>query len=424
MSDSTSKTAAISFVENLLRENYSSCENAFSAVLKEQLSQEKLRETWEGTIAGAGRYVRTLQTMVETKGSFDIVQVYLLFEGKGIVAILAYREERIQGITFNHFDPQTFSMSTDVLPKDVEEVTVTIGQNHYPLPGKLTRTTGQQSRSAVVLVHGSGPQDMDETILGNKPFRDLAWGLTKSGIDVLRYDKRTYAHTEEISKTLASQFTVYEETIEDAILAGRLLVDMGYERIFLAGHSLGGMLAPRIQTDSDGLFAGIIILAGSPRTLTDIILDQNNDSISSMPDEQRNAAQAVIQAEKQKLAAIDTMTDEQLTMETVFSMPGHYVKDMNAYDTFEIAANISEPVLVLQGALDFQVYAEKDFSLWKVAFKDNPLAQFVLYEGLGHLFTAAPEIPTRTVADYTPPSHVSGKVIEDMTKFITETSLR
>ena len=69
------------------------------------------------------------------------------------------------------------------------------------LPGLLAmpvqQATGGPDRAAacpaVVLVHGSGPNDRDETVGGTKVFRDLAFGLASRGIAVLRYHKRTLA---------------------------------------------------------------------------------------------------------------------------------------------------------------------------------------------------------------------------------------
>ena len=53
------------------------------------------------------------------------------------------------------------------------------------------RSARANEMPAVVLVHGSGPNDRDESVGGVKPFRDLAWGLASKGVVVLRYDKRT-----------------------------------------------------------------------------------------------------------------------------------------------------------------------------------------------------------------------------------------
>src|SRR5215471_13707260 len=102
---------------------------------------------------------------------------------------------------------------------------VIIGKNgKYPLNGILTLPDDCASKvPAVVLVHGSGSHDMDETIYGNKPFRDIAEHLSSKRIAVLRYDKRTFIYGKEMAKKKDfKNLTVKEETIDDAILAAKL----------------------------------------------------------------------------------------------------------------------------------------------------------------------------------------------------------
>ena len=69
-----------------------------------------------------------------------------------------------------------------------------VGVGEWVLPGTISMPRGDGPFPAVVLVHGSGPNDRDETIGPNKPFRDLAGGLASQGIAVLRYEKRTRQH--------------------------------------------------------------------------------------------------------------------------------------------------------------------------------------------------------------------------------------
>ena len=89
------------------------------------------------------------------------------------------------------------------------------------LPGTLTVPEGDGPFPAVVLVHGSGPNDRDETLMGQKPFRDLAEGLAGKGIAVYRYDKRTYVYGARLQADRG--ITLMEETVEDAAAAVRLL---------------------------------------------------------------------------------------------------------------------------------------------------------------------------------------------------------
>lgn len=127
----------------------------------------------------------------------------------------------------------------------------------------------------VILVHGSGPHDRDETIGPNKPFRDLAWGLAERGIAVVRYEKRTKAYG--AACVPAGRELDYDtEAVDDAVAIVeqvRALPELAPDSVYVLGHSLGGTLAPRIAGRSKGL-AGIIILAGLARPLEDALEEQ------------------------------------------------------------------------------------------------------------------------------------------------------
>lgn len=82
------------------------------------------------------------------------------------------------------------------------EQEVVVGSGEWALPGTLSLPNGAGPFPAVVLVHGSGPADRDETVGPNKPFRDLAWGLASRGVAVLRYDKRTRVHGHKFASSV------------------------------------------------------------------------------------------------------------------------------------------------------------------------------------------------------------------------------
>ncbi len=127
----------------------------------------------------------------------------------------------------------------------------------------------------MVLVHGSGPNDRDETVGLTKCFRDLAWGLTSRGIAVLRYDKRTFKYGNKFTPELLESFTINEEVIEDALSAIKVMQDYpGISDVYLLGHSLGATMAPRIGEFMPSL-AGLILMAAITRPLEDVILDQS-----------------------------------------------------------------------------------------------------------------------------------------------------
>src|SRR3954469_10159694 len=149
----------------------------------------------------------------------------------------------------------------------------TIGGGKWSLPGMLTVPVGKGPWPAVILVHGSGPNDRDERAGVNRPFRDIAWGLATKSVAVLRYDKRTRVYGKDFT-TNAALFTVREEAIDDALVALaqlRTAEDIDPKRVFVLGHSLGGTLAPRIG-ESDPSLDGLILLAGSTRSFEDLIV--------------------------------------------------------------------------------------------------------------------------------------------------------
>jgi len=165
-----------------------------------------------------------------------------------------------------------------------EPITLGAGTG-YPLKGLLTLPDGGQGPvPAVVFVHGSGSSNMDERVGRLTPFKDLAQGLARLGIASVRYHKRSFAHGLKMLLDKSGPITVREETIEDALLATRLLredprIDAG--RVFLVGHSMGGMLAPRIDAEG-GDYRGLVIMAGTPRRLEEVLLEQTEQALSEM----------------------------------------------------------------------------------------------------------------------------------------------
>ena len=137
---------------------------------------------------------------METSGALQVVYVTTQFAlGKTVVKVVYGPAGKVSGLWFV---PESASAAY-VTPAYVDvtsftETEVTVGSGQWALPGTLTIPRGAGPFPGVVLVHGSGPNDRDETIGPNKPFRDLAQGLASKGIAVLRYEKRTKFYAEEV----------------------------------------------------------------------------------------------------------------------------------------------------------------------------------------------------------------------------------
>lgn len=274
---------------------------------------------------------------------------------------------------------------------------------------------------AVVLVHGSGPSDMDEKIGNNYPFKDLAEGLSERGIAVLRYNKRTFVYGKEMAKD--SGLSVKEETIEDAVLASALLRSdsrIDPSKIFIIGHSLGGMLAPRIDAGG-GDFAGLIIMGGSPRKLEEIMMDQSNDAFNSLNMLLKIIAKKQIAALSSRFANIYNLSDEEAKSTKVVGKytTAYYFKEMGEHPSIEYLRGLNKPVLILQGDKDFHVSVEQDFKDYQKLLGDMPNVTFKLYSNLNHLFM--PYVYGKILKmkkEYNVAQHVDKQVIRDISDWI------
>jgi dienelactone hydrolase len=297
--------------------------------------------------------------------------------------------------------------------------TVALAQVEQPatvadLPGTLVFPAGKGPFPALVIVHGSGAADRDLTFGPNKPYRDIAMGLAARGIAALRYDKRTKVHPEQFT---GHPFTVKEETIDDALAAVALLRKTEHidpKRIYVLGHSLGGMLVPRIGK-ADPAIAGFVIAAGNTRSFEELILDQLA-STAPPPEMQTEEMKAQIEKLRQEVAKIKEITAaEGESSKLVFGAPAAYWLDMRAYDPAVAAKGLKQPLLIVQGERDYQV-TMKDFERWKAVLSGRASVTFKTYPALNHLFMAGEG--KSTPAEYVRPGHVSEQLIEDVAGWV------
>ena len=296
----------------------------------------------------------------------------------------------------------------------------------YPLKGILTLPEDlSKPVPAVVFVHGSGSSNMDEKVGKCTPFKDLAEGLTEFGIASVRYDKRSYAHGLKMLRE--KNITVKEETIEDAILATELLKEdfrIDKENIFIAGHSMGGMLAPRIDAEG-GNYKGLILMAGSPRRLEEIMLDQNEAVMSSG----KGLLQWFVNKQVVKISAMFEGMYE-LTDEEAKKKKGgngttlYYFKEMGEHQASEYLLKLKKPILIMQGEKDFQATPEKDLAAYKELLKDKENVTFKLYENLNHLFVnSVYGNIMKAMKEYKVEQHIGENVIKDLADWILNVAL-
>lgn len=429
----------LEYAEKMAEGDFSVAED-FSDVLTKSLSEKDLKSAWKQIVRGLGEpagfepgEVVFTGNVTEADGviqSFDgylITTAGILYEKKGVNLTVTYNADcRIEGIYMTYVLLSAEAEETEAYT----EIEVSIGEGDYPLDGLLTLPKGAVKPPVVLLVHGSGQSDMNETIgaAGNAPFADLAHGLAEHGIATLRYNKRYYQYPE----TAAEDITIYDEVLNDVSEAIRLLaasdeVDAG--RIYVLGHSLGGMLAPYIVQENPQL-AGMISLAGSPRKLWDVIYDQNMAAIESaeLGESETEALKGLVREEYDKVLAVAAAVEEAKNTENmeisekidlseaVFGVSGWYWASLAEIDTERIVSELEVPMLFLQGSADFQVYAGTDFAMWQQLLGERENTAFYLFEGLNHLFMESNGRMDET--EYDVEAHVSGEVIDRIAGWI------
>jgi len=265
-----SSNAAIRIVENLSQDNYQDVHQEFNEEMKSALPHEDLQAAWRSLINQYGDFNGIKSTRKTEEYSYQIVYVTCDFASLGYLDMRIVFDENdlIAGLQFvptqgsDGYKPPKYANYSMF-----SETNVTIGEKPWEISGTLTMPKGKGDFSIVILVHGSGANDRDETIGPNKPFKDIALGLASQKIAVLRYEKRTKEYPLETATM--ENFTVQDEVVYDAIAAVDLLMNttnINTDRIYIIGHSLGGMMSPEIA-NQDKRIAGIVLLAAPTRHL-------------------------------------------------------------------------------------------------------------------------------------------------------------
>ncbi|MDP4153517.1 MAG: S-layer homology domain-containing protein [Bacillota bacterium] len=411
---STLEKRTSDYISQFIKGNFNDFYKDSSNQLQQSITQDKLLQGWNAIIQVTGAPGESLGSIYTRQNGQDVV-----------VSSVACKLYNIRETISYDSDGKPTGIWTNFVPKDSpkpqstekwDEVSVSVGDKQ--LPGMLTLPRGVQKPPVVILIQGSGSSDMNEAVgtAPNRPFEDIAHGLAEQGVATLRYNKRTYQYPAGGGDTIAY------EMLDDAAAAVKLLGNdsrVDEDRIYLLGHSLGGMMAPKITADNPQI-KGFISMAGSLRSLQDISLDQNKAAIaaeSSLTEQQKNDLLAQVEAEIEKTKTLDNGGTGY-----IMGMPTNYWKSLNAIDSMAIVKGLTVPMLILQGSADFQIYPDKDYKLWQSTLAGRNNVTFKLYDGLSHLFMPN-QIPANGAPDvsvYNAQNHVDPQVITDIAAWVNK----
>lgn len=398
----------------LQKSDYESLHSMFSEEMATNLPTKRMESSFSGLFKQFGTLDEIEGLQIKETAEDNYFQQEVVFEkGKFFLTFTLNEKDKFTSFMLRPYQanytwtaPQYSKGEFTYLQEDIS-----IGDS-LPLNGKMT-VPNSTIETVVVFVHGSGPNDMNETVGPNKIFKDLAFGLAAKGIPSVRYNKRTYDYPGAMAK-LGNTITIQQVVINDAVSAIEFARKKGAKKVILLGHSLGGYCAPMIAqlTNPDA----VILLAGNASPLEDLLIGQyehirTNDTSTQINDFQM--AMITSQVERVQKNDYDATTAPPLLP---LGLPASFWISLKNYEPQKVAKKQPFPYLVLNGERDYQV-TPSEAKKWKNGSK-HKLSKTVIYPKLNHLFFAGEGVCLPS--EYEKENHLSEEVLKDIINWISE----
>lgn len=304
-------------------------------------------------------------------------------------------------------DPQASAKAPETIGTAVE-LAIASGTLH----GTLIVPDGVDQPPVALIIAGSGPTDRDGNTragsmqLINNSLRLLAEDLAAEGIATLRYDKRGVAASLGAATNEADlRFSDY---VDDAVAwLNQLNGDPQFGNLFVIGHSEGALIGTLAAQQVD--VAGVITMAGAGRTAPAVLDEQlSNQLTGDLLDQART-----IMSELSEGRTVEETPPELATLFRPSVQP--YIISWFRHDPAQALAEVSVPVLIVQGTTDVQV-PTSDAHLLAAA---TPDAELVIIDGMNHVLKAASGDRVAQLPVYTNPElPLHDELIAPLVRFI------
>jgi len=388
---------AMQYFNYLSQGEYEKAMEISNDIMKKSVNAKQLEAIWKNIEQVYGKLNQILKVSFQTVNQYEVYTITAKFEKINLNVIISVdKDGLIAGLHFNQAEETKWKTPkyANVNLFEIKHVFIN------SLPGELTIPKNAEKIPAVILIHGSGPNDMDETIGPNKVFKDIAYGLSSNGIAVLRYNKRTL-YPEKMSK----HDTIKEETIEDVIFAINFLKKQSFvDKIYLLGHSLGAYIAPYMASTNEDV-NGLILLGTPARNLEELMIDQFKFLETITKNDYTNY-----------ISTLEKLINNEIPeTEEILGASAKYFYDLRNYNPQKFIKNLQIPILMIFGKNDYQV-STKEYEIFKEILKDKKNIKIILFDNLTHLFSEGEKSPY----EYLKENHVSEDVIQTIINWIKE----
>lgn len=374
-------------------------------------------ETYEAMLTdlewmtGAFLELGSYRSFEEPENKLKTHVLHLIMEKQDLDMYFTHKDKEddweIMALEFVPAEKEELSDGSDMLvggrataEPDYEETDVTVGQAPYVLDCVLTMPKEASEETPVpvcVFVHDFGAFDHDLTMGQTTFFADLADALGKMGVASLRYDSRAYAYPD------AQAETVYDEAVEDALAACQLLKDnplVDQERIVLVGLGFGGMIAPRIVSQSEGAFTAMIILGSTPKTLIEWYCATQPEAYGALGEETQETIEKMVKK-------VSSVSEEEARALTLFGKNGYYFWEDLHYNAVDLIKELKVPTYIGQGRRDPIVSEDDGRIAYADAIGDNmTFMSFKAFRGLNHILMNDLTVNEDGLPEYAVATHI------------------
>jgi predicted peptidase len=402
----------------MIGEEYGKVYQLFSDDMKRQLDSSLLQDSWDGLLMQFGKVISKGNPLYEEE-QFYMVKLPILFEKLNMQFVITFDSNyQVIGYFISPLN-QEYRVPNYVQTLNFLEYKIKFGKEPYILDGVLSiPKNGNKIYPLVIIVHGSGPSDKDGSIGPNKMYKDIAWGLASNGIAVFRYEKRTKTYgIMMMGNKDAERMTVEQETVEDALMAIEKLTTNKFidrSKIYILGHSQGGMLAPLIASKSKKL-SGIIMVAANARPLQELLIEQV-EYVYKLQANNSSSREKVDMIIRQAKNAMPNKLNQSMSNDSLpFGTYPIYWEYLNNYNQVKVAQKLkNKRMLILQGERDYQVTTQ-DFNIWQRNL-GSVNTEFISYPKLNHQMMKGEGVPNPD--EYQKPSNVDETVIMNIRNWL------